>query len=90
MARRPVTDISAWPSLTLEGKAKEMGRMVAVYDQAFKSKVRYYERSVDFLQTVRLKSAAKTSLSGRIEFMVCNASNCLAPAASSFNVVLGP
>jgi len=77
------------PLLTLNGKPKEVGKMKKVFEEAFKSEVRYYENSVDFVQTVLLKGKAKTSLTGKVEFMVCNDRECLPPSDVDFSVNVG-
>jgi len=77
------------PLLATNGPVKEVGKMKKVYEQAFKSEVRYYENSVDFVQTVKLKSNAKTNLAGKVEFMVCNDHECLPPADLDFSVNVG-
>lgn len=77
------------PLMTLVGKPKEVGKMTTKYEEAFKSKVRYYEKEVDFVQVVQLKGNAKTSLAGKVEFMVCNDHQCLPPADVDFSVNVG-
>lgn len=77
------------PLLATSGPVKEVGKMKKVYEQAFKSEVHYYENSVDFVQTVKLKSNAKTNLAGKVEFMVCNDHECLPPADLDFSVNVG-
>ena len=77
------------PLLAPSGKVKEVGKMVTKYEDAFKSNVRYYENMVDFVQTVQLKSKAKTSLAGKVEFMVCNDHECLPPTDVNISVNIG-
>jgi thiol:disulfide interchange protein DsbD len=77
------------PLLAFEGKTAEVGKMKKVYEEAFKSEVRYYEKSVDFVQKVKLKGNAKTNLAGKVEFMVCNDKECLPPSEIDFSVNIG-
>ena len=77
------------PLTTVNGKPKEVGKLVKKYEDAFKSDVKYYENSVTFVQVVKVKSAAKTSLKGKVEFMVCNDHECLPPDESTFSVNIG-
>jgi DsbC/DsbD-like thiol-disulfide interchange protein len=77
------------PLLTSNGPVKEIGNMKKVFEDAFKSEVRYYEKSVDFVETVKLKGNAKTSLAGKVEFMVCNDRECLPPSDIDFAVNVG-
>jgi thiol:disulfide interchange protein DsbD len=77
------------PLLSLDGKVKEIGKMKKVYEDAFKSEVRFYEKSVNFVQTVKVRGSAKTNLSGKVEFMVCDDKQCLPPAEVPFAVNIG-
>jgi DsbC/DsbD-like thiol-disulfide interchange protein len=77
------------PLLLLEGEVKEVGKVKKVYEDAFKSQVKYYEGTVTFVQVVKLKGNAKTNLAGSVEFMVCNAHECLPPATVNFSIPIG-
>jgi thiol:disulfide interchange protein DsbD len=77
------------PLVALQNKPKEVGKMKKVYEEAFKSEVRYYEKSVEFVQLVKLKGNAKTTLAGKVEFMVCNEKQCLPPSEVDFSVNVG-
>ena len=77
------------PLVVVNGKPKEVGKMVKKFEDAFKSEVRYYENTVDFVQTVKVKSNAKTAVAGKVEFMVCNDHECLPPDENTFKVNIG-
>jgi thiol:disulfide interchange protein DsbD len=77
------------PLFTLNGTVRENGKLVQKYEDAWKHNVRYYERTVDFVQIVKLKSNVKTSLAGKVEFMVCNDHECLPPADLDIKVPIG-
>lgn len=47
-------------------------------EETWDGKVNFYEKTVTFVQMVNTKSKAKTSLNGKIEFMVCNDELCFA------------
>ena len=49
----------------------------------------YYEKTVNFVQVVKVKSSAKTNLAGKVEFMVCDDELCLPPAEVEFSVSIG-
>jgi thiol:disulfide interchange protein DsbD len=51
--------------------------------------VKYFESKVDFVQVVKLKANVKTSLAGKVEFMVCNDKQCLPPSEVEINVNIG-
>ena len=80
---------AANPLVTIDGKAKEVGKMIKKFESAWDGNVNYYEKKVEFVQTVKLKGKVKTSLSGKIEFMVCNESLCLPPSEIEFKVAIG-
>jgi len=77
------------PLLVLNGKVKEQGKMVKKYEAVWSGNVSYYEKTVDFVQVVKIKSKAKTNLSGSIEFLVCNEHECLPPSEINFKLDLG-
>jgi len=77
------------PLFTLEGPVKEAGKMVKKFESAWNHDVNYYERTVDFIQVVKLKTNVKTSLAGKVEFMVCNDHECLPPADVDFKANIG-
>jgi thiol:disulfide interchange protein DsbD len=77
------------PLLQLDGKVKEVGNIKKVYEDAFGSEVRFYEKTVSFIQQVKVRGSAKNNLAGKVEFMVCNDKECLPPATVDFNVNIG-
>ncbi len=77
------------PLLVLDGKVKEVGKMKKVYEEAFGSDVKYYEKDVNFIQVVKVRGSAKSNLAGKVEFMVCNDHQCLPPATVDFSVNIG-
>jgi len=77
------------PLVLLGGKVKEVGEMHKVDEPAFGVQVFYYSSKVDFVQIVKLKKPGiKTSLSGTVEFMVCDAEQCLPPEEIPFTIEL--
>jgi len=81
--------ITANPLVAMDGKVKEVGKLVQKKEEVWGGDVRYYEKSVDFVQVVKLKGNVKTNLAGSVEFMVCNESQCLPPATVDFKVNIG-
>ncbi|HVT85047.1 MAG TPA: protein-disulfide reductase DsbD domain-containing protein [Chitinophagaceae bacterium] len=76
------------PLLVFEGGVKEVGNMEKHFEKLFGVQVFQFSDKVDFVQTVKLKSNVKTSLSGTVEFMVCNDEMCLPPKKVPFNLAL--
>ena len=74
------------PLIKLQGKVKEVGKVVSTFDPNFNSNLRYYNDRVDFVQIIDLKSAVNTVLKGSITFMVCNERKCLPPKEIPFSI----
>ncbi|HTQ28189.1 MAG TPA: protein-disulfide reductase DsbD domain-containing protein [Puia sp.] len=77
------------PLLALDGKVKESGNLIRKFESAWNHDVKYYEKTVDFVQVVKLKANVKTDLAGKVEFMVCNDRQCLPPAEVDIKVNVG-
>jgi thiol:disulfide interchange protein DsbD len=77
------------PLLTIDGKPKEVGKVIKKNEEVWGGTVNYYEKTVDFVQTVKVKGSAKTKLAGKVEFMVCNDEKCLPPAEVEFSIAIG-
>ncbi len=76
------------PLLTLIGKVKEVGKMETHHDESFGVDVKQFSKSVDFVQVVKVKSNIKSTISGSVEFMVCNDHECLPPTTKQFSISL--
>ena len=76
------------PLVTLDGTAAETGKLEQKHEPLFGVDVKQYSNKVDFVQKVKLKGKAKTSVNGTIEFMSCNNKECLPPSTQKFSIVL--
>ncbi|HET7115825.1 MAG TPA: protein-disulfide reductase DsbD domain-containing protein [Hanamia sp.] len=77
------------PLVTLDGKAKEVGKMEKHIEPLFGNiDVKQFSNKVDFVQKVKLKAPVKTSVNLSVEFMVCNDRQCLPPSTRNFSVAL--
>lgn len=76
------------PLLKADGKVKEVGKMEKFNDKNLGISANQYSEKVDFVQVVKLKSSAKTNVSGTVEFQTCNDKKCLPPKTVNFNVAL--
>lgn len=76
------------PLLIVTGAPKENGTLKTVHDNNFGVDVKYFGDKVEFVQTIQLKAAAKTSISGTIDYMVCNDVKCLPPTKQPFDIKL--
>ncbi|MBP1676134.1 MAG: Protein-disulfide reductase [Bacteroidetes bacterium] len=69
----------------LIGKTKESGHLVKVFQKEFGVDVSYFSGKVVFTQKIKLKKPA-TTVTGSVEFMVCNDEQCLPPDEVSFKI----
>jgi DsbC/DsbD-like thiol-disulfide interchange protein len=76
------------PLIVIEGVLNEMGSMVKRKEEEMGIESWEYERSVEYVQKIKLKSASKTALTGNIEFQSCTNEICLAPSKIDFSIML--
>jgi thiol:disulfide interchange protein DsbD len=76
------------PLLKFDGKAKEVGSLEKFKDKTLGISANQYSEKVDFVQIVKVRSNAKTNVSGSVEFQTCNDKKCLPPKTVNFNVAL--
>jgi hypothetical protein len=76
------------PLLKLEGKVVEVGKMEKFTDKTLGVSANQYSGTVTFTQKVKLKSNAKTSLSGSVLYQTCDDEKCLPPKTVNFTVAL--
>lgn len=76
------------PLLSFDGIVKESGKMEQHYEKLFGVDVKQFSDKVDFIQTVKLKTSAKTNIAGAVEFMTCNDRECLPPKSEKFSITL--
>jgi len=74
------------PLVIIKGKPTETGKMETKHEPLFGVDVKQFANKVDFVQVIQLKAAVKTNVSGIIESMACNDSQCLPPAKQSFSI----
>ncbi|MBY0481427.1 MAG: hypothetical protein K2Q21_08735 [Chitinophagaceae bacterium] len=79
------------PLVTVTGNTKEVGKLEKVLDKNFGPKpvqVKYFSDQVQFVQTVTVKGGIKTNISGTVNYMICDDTQCLAPTTKSFDIKL--
>ena len=76
------------PLLIMSGEVKEVGKLEVHDEPLFGVQVKQYSNKVDFLQVIKVKGNAKTTVKGSVEFMVCNNKQCLPPETLEFSVSL--
>ena len=77
------------PLLIIDAKAIETGKKITKVEKAWDGKVNFYEKTVTFTQKIKAKTKAKTTIIGKVEFMVCNDEVCLPPSEYAFKVPIG-
>ncbi len=79
---------NANPLVSLDGKAKETGKMEVYKDTRLGISANQYTDHVDFVQKVKLKVKTKTNISGTVEYQTCDDKKCLPPKKLTFNLAL--
>jgi len=70
-------DFMANPLVKLYGKVKESGELKKVYNPNLQLTLMFYDKKVDFIQTVKTKSTVSTLVNGSVTYVVCNDQKCL-------------
>jgi thiol:disulfide interchange protein DsbD len=76
------------PLVAIDGKTAEVGKMELYQDKKLKISANQYANKVIFVQKVKVKSAAKTTISGSVEYQTCDDKKCLPPKKELFKVAL--
>lgn len=69
----------------LKGKVSELPNAVTAFDKNFDMQIAWHKDKVDFRQRIVL-SSPQTTVSGMLEFMVCNDQKCLPPTEVEFKI----
>ena len=76
------------PLVTLVGVTKEIGKVEQVYDELFKTTVRFIGETATYTQTIKVRGGVKTNISGFVAYMVCDDRQCLPPSKKTFDLKL--
>ena len=76
------------PLVTIVGATKEVGKVKQVYDDLFKTTVRYIGETATYTQTLKVRGGVKTNISGFVAYMVCDDRQCLPPSKKTFDLKL--
>lgn len=76
------------PLLSLDGKVKEVGKLEKFQDEKLGVSANQYSGKVDFVQVVKVKGAAKTNVTGKLEYQTCDDKKCLPPKTVPFAIAL--
>ena len=70
---------------SLIGKVSESPKAISAFDPNFNMQIAWHKTKVQFSQKIKL-TEPKVQVSGTLEFMVCNDTNCLPPEEIPFTV----
>ena len=76
------------PLVSVSGKTAEKGKLEKFHDEKLGISANQYAEKVDFVQVVKLKAKAKTSVAGTVEFQTCDDKKCLPPKKVSFSIAI--
>jgi thiol:disulfide interchange protein DsbD len=80
--------IAGNPLIEMVGQIKEDGDLQKFHDKELDLSANQYSKTVNFVQTVKLKGKVKTSFNGSVEFQTCDDKKCLPPKTIDFKVAL--
>jgi hypothetical protein len=80
--------IQSNPLFKLDGKMKEIGNLEKFHDKTLDVSANQYSNSVDFVQIIKMKTTAKTNISGSVEYQTCNDEKCLPPKTVPFSLAI--
>ena len=63
----------------IKGVAREIGKLEKHFDKNFGAEIAYFSNKVQFVQTINLRAASKTSVSGEIEYMAVSYTHLTLP-----------
>lgn len=87
VAQPTVITIAKNPLVTVAAaKPKEIGEKEKYTDAAAGIVQYHYERKVEFVQTITLKTKVKTTLTGTVMYQACTNEMCLMPKTVPFSV----
>ncbi len=76
------------PLISMVGTVKEVGKLENHYEKLFGVNVKQFSNEVTFVQELTVKGKVKTNISGTIEYMTCNDTECLPPVTQRFTLAL--
>ena len=77
------------PLIAFQGKVKEVGKLISKMEEVWGFNVNYFETKVDFVQVIKSKVTAPTTVKGKVNFMVCDDKKCLPPKDVNFEIKVG-
>lgn len=78
--------ITPHPLIQLDGKVQEIGKKITKYEDIFSTNVEYYENTLTIIQPIKIKTKAKITITGNVNFMACDDKNCTPPHKIPFSL----
>ncbi len=76
------------PLFTFEGKIHETGKMEKFTDKTLGISAHQYSGAVTFIQKIKMKSKARTNITGSVEYQTCDDKKCLPPKKVPFSIAI--
>lgn len=76
------------PLVILHGPVKESANVTSKFEDVFGVTVQYFDGHAEFIQVVDLKRPVATTVTGSVEWMSCNDTQCLPPKTLHFSIPL--
>lgn len=73
---------------SLNGSTTPSTKAKSKYEEVFKMNVPYFNQEVVFQQKVKLSAKKATTITGAVEFMACDKTQCLPPDEYNFSVTI--
>lgn len=71
------------PNYALVGKTKE-GKPITKFEKTFEMELSWFEKTATFTQKIKINNEQAFTVTGELEFMVCNDEMCLPPTKKRF------
>lgn len=75
------------PDFQLAGEVLESPKALSGFDKNFNMEISWHEKEVLFKQRIKLEKSS--TITGSLEFMVCNDHKCLPPTEQEFSIPVG-
>ena len=75
---------------TLTGDIEELSKIKVIFDKGFNIDVKTFSDSAIFRQKIKFTGKEAFSVTGAVEFMVCDDENCMPPKTVEFETIIQP
>ena len=75
---------------TLVGDVEELSKVEIIFDKGFNTDVKIFSNTATFRQKIKFTTEKAFSITGAVEFMVCDDENCIPPKTIEFQTAMQP